>query len=251
MGKMPSDRRVNITSRFVTEFETAIEIGSDKYIVQTEDLGEKNHGIATSTYLKGEIITSTKTDYGSLRKEADFKNMLHGLMQRQHRMAIRNLREGKDKTPAEYLEDIKVLLRRKSHKAALHMLGDALETYPDDPFVLSYYGCLLAIVEKKYGEGADICKKAIARLRASVPFGEEFFHPVFYLNLGRAYLAGGNKKDAVEAFKQGLKADDGNSDLLWEMKKLGTRKSPPIPFLKRGNLLNKYIGFLSSKLSKK
>jgi hypothetical protein len=31
-------------------------------------------------------------------------------------------------------------------------------------------------------------------------FGSEFFYPVFYLNLGKAYLKDDNKKEALKAF---------------------------------------------------
>ncbi len=83
-----------------------------------------------------------------------------------------------------------------------------------------------------------------------MPFGSGFFFPVFYLNLGRAYLKGNRKAEAVEAFQEGLKNDPENHDLLWELRKLGKRKSPPIPFLRRSNPVNKYIGLLVSKVAK-
>ena len=84
-----------------------------------------------------------------------------------------------------------------------------------------------------------------------MPFGSEFFYPVFYLNLGRACLKANKKKAAMEAFKNGLKTDPENRDLLWEIKKMGTRKNPPLPFLTRGNPINQYIGKMLYKSSKK
>ena len=80
-----------------------------------------------------------------------------------------------------------------------------------------------------------------------MPFGSEFFYPIFYLNLGRAYLKGNRKKDAVQAFQEGLKSDPGNRDLLWEIKKIGERRKPPLSFLSRSNPINKYIGMLLYK----
>lgn len=38
------------------------------------------------------------------------------------------------------------------------------------------------------------------------------------------------------------------SKYLWEMKKIGARRKPPIPYLKRTNPINKYIGILLHKL---
>jgi hypothetical protein len=83
-----------------------------------------------------------------------------------------------------------------------------------------------------------------------VHLGSEFFYPVFYLNLGRAYLKDDKKNDAVRAFQEGLKNDPENRDILWEMQKLGTRKKLPLPFLSRSNPINVYLGKLFSKPSK-
>ncbi|MBI5641673.1 MAG: hypothetical protein HZA17_14740 [Nitrospirae bacterium] len=156
----------------------------------------------------------------------------------------------KEKTKAQYFEEVKQLLRRKNGKSALNVLVHALEKYPGDPFLLSYYGCLLAIVENRTDEGIKICEDAIKHLDHSMPFGSEFFYPVFYLNLGRAYLKGDDKKSAITAFREGLRNEPDNHDLQWEMKKLGVRKGAAIPFLKRSNPVNKYIGMLRSKVSK-
>ena len=91
---------------------------------------------------------------------------------------------------------------------------------------------------------------AISGLKDTMPYGSEFFYPAFYLNLGRAYLKAGDKEGAIEAFREGLENDPDNHDLLWEFRKLGIRKSPPIPFLRRSNPVNKYIGLLVSKVTK-
>lgn len=143
-----------------------------------------------------------------------------------------------------YLDNVRGLLQGYKHKGAFEILRTALDEHPFDPFLLSYYGCLDAIVNKNYDNGVDVCKNAIDILEQDVPFGKEDFYPLFYLNLGRAYLAGGNKKNAAEAFKKGLEADPRDSDLLWEVSKIGMRRKPVVPILKRSNPINKYIGRL-------
>lgn len=249
VSKIPSERHIHITSRHKEEFETTVSVRADKYIVQTEDMGSKIAQVITRTYRKGQILSTITTDYKDILNKPDLKERIHEMMQKQHRQAVSALTE-EAKTASEYLDEAGVLLRRKNKKAALYLIGDALQSHPDEPFLLSYYGCLQAIVEKNYEEGVSNCKRAIDRLRASVPFGEEFFYPVFYLNLGRAYLAEDNRKEAIEAFSKGLSIDAENKDLLWEMKKLGMRRKPPIPFLPRTNPMNKYIGLLLSRVSK-
>ncbi len=212
-------------------------------------MGRDKAEIATSVYSEGKVISTSRTSYSHILKAPDMAERLYELMQSQHALAIASLKKAeKKKTSSDYLEEVRELLRQKRKMVALHMLEEALASYPGNPFLMSYYGCLLAIVEKNYKEGISICKEAIKRLPGAVPFGEEFFYPTFYLNLGRACLAAGKKKDAVEAFDEGLRLDPKNRDLLWEMKKLGTRKKPPIPFLPRDSSLNKYIGLLLAKV---
>ncbi len=87
-------------------------------------------------------------------------------------------------------------------------------------------------------------------LTARSHVSREVFYPTFYLNLGRAYIAAGKKKDAVFAFQKGLSYDEENKDLLWEARKIGMRRAPAIPYLKRTNPINKYIGMILHKLGK-
>jgi tetratricopeptide (TPR) repeat protein len=147
----------------------------------------------------------------------------------------------------EYLLRTEYLLKQKRGNEALLILKHALKQMPDDPFILSYYGCLVAIVDKKASQGAKICREVIEMVKRFQPLGE-FIYPVFYLNLGRCYLAGGQKKRALEIFKEGLKMDAEDPDIHFELKRLGIRRRPPISFLPRANPLNKYIGLLLSKL---
>ncbi len=146
-----------------------------------------------------------------------------------------------------YLSKVNSLLKKGKENDALLILKYALKMIPDDPFLLSYYGCLTAIVERKAAHGAKICKNAIEIVKKSRLLGE-FIHPVFYLNLGRCYYAGGQRKRAIDAFEQGLRMDPQDPNILQELRRIGLRKKPPISFLPRNNPLNKYIGLLISRL---
>jgi tetratricopeptide (TPR) repeat protein len=247
------DKEIRIKSSLHSEFSSKVVLGGEEYLVITENTGKKNTVISTCVYHNGEIINTNKTDYGGTEKLPGDEKKFEELMKRQHRLAISMLKKEKRleaKSPSDYLEEVKSLLRKKSYKNALGLLYDAMEQHPDDPFILSYYGCLTAIVEKKHKEGIALCKSAIRILNKKVPFGQEFFYPSFYLNLGRAYLAAGRKKEAIGTLDRGLKADGDNSDILWEMRKMGRRKKPAVPFLKRSNPINKYIGMLLHKATK-
>ena len=146
--------------------------------------------------------------------------------------------------PADYLRAVKGCLRSGKQKEAFALLQQATVRFPDEPLILSYYGCFQSLVDKKYRSGVETCKQALALLKQKKPFEEELLYPVFFLNLGRAYLAAGKKADAMESFRKGLKYDNGNGDLLKELRGLGVRKTPPVPFLDRSNPINKYIGIM-------
>ena len=152
--------------------------------------------------------------------------------------------------PSAYLRAVKGHLRSGKQKDAFGLLQRASVQFPDEPLILSYYGCLQAIVDKKHRTGVEACKRAIALFKRKKSSGEEVLYPVFYLNLGRAYLAAGKKKDAIDAFHKGLQYDKSNSLLRKELRGLGMRKPPPVPFLDRANPINKYIGMILQKAKK-
>ncbi len=234
-----------MTSKFGSEFDSEVLVGKKRYLVQTESGGEKRPLIITHVYLNGQIMHTRKTDFGAIVDTPDVEQRVRELMQNQHDLSIKMLGEEgakESRSTSDYMSEVKELLKSKNNKSALVVLNEAIERHPDDPFLLSYYGCLDAVANKNYKAGIETCRRAIESLKKKVPFGEEFFFPVFYLNLGRAYLAAGKKREAVEAFSRGLSADRENSDLLWEVRKLGVRRKPAVPFLKRSNPINRYIG---------
>jgi len=250
---MTNKTKVTITSKQAHEFSSNISVDNVTYHVQTEDMGRKSCKIITNVFLKGEIIASRKSDYAHLIKVKDFDARIAELMEKHHKSVIAGFiadQSKKQKLKAEYFSEVQLLLRRGKGRQALDTLREGLESYPTDAFLLSYYGCLIALVENNTTDGVAICENAIKALDISMPFGSEFFYPVFYLNLGRAYLKAGHKSEAMKAFQQGLKSDPGNTDIQWEVKKLGSRKKPPVPFQKRGNPINKYIGLLLGKPTK-
>ncbi|MCK9418079.1 MAG: hypothetical protein M0R70_01720 [Nitrospirae bacterium] len=152
--------------------------------------------------------------------------------------------------PGDYLRAVKTHLRKGDQKEAFILLQQAALEYPDDPFILSYYGCLQALVDRKYRAGVENCKKAISLIKQESSFGEEMLYPVFYLNLGRAYVAADKKDDALDTFRKGLKYDNSNRDILNELRILGRRKKALVPFLDRSNPINKYVGLILHKAKK-
>jgi len=243
----PNKRAIKITSSCFSELTCNIVVEGVRYHIQTEKVDSKKPIIITSVFKDGEIVSSEKIDYGHLLGDAGLNEKLQKLMHQQYLSAIDMLKaeKPKERKPVTvYIEGVENLLKANNRKSALKMLGNALTEHPFNAFLLSYYGCLDATVNNNYDHGIDLCKTAIEILKEEVLWGFEVFLPVFYLNLGRAYLAAGAKKDAAGAFKKGLEADPENSDLLQEVRMLGMRRKPIIPILKRSNPINKYGGIL-------
>jgi tetratricopeptide (TPR) repeat protein len=147
--------------------------------------------------------------------------------------------------PAEYFHQVKAHLRAGKQKEAFAILQQSMMHFPDEPVLLSYYGCLLVLVERKYRMGVETCLKALEKLRMKGSFDKEVYYPVFYYHLGKAYAAAGKRKEALDALKMGLFYDQSNNNIMKELRSMGIRRGkPPIPFLDRSNPLNKYIGIM-------
>lgn len=246
---MASKSRICVVSRSSADFCNKIDVDDTTYHVQTEDNGRKSCKIISRVYLKGEIVFSKKSDYSHLIRLKYFDNRLRDLMTQQHKSTIDFFTFEKTKKPklkSEYIKDAKYLLLSGNKKSALNTLKEGLDSFPSDPFLLSFYGFLISSVEDNPVEGVKICKEALLQLNRTVPIGSEFYHPVFYLNLGKAYLTK-SKFEAINCFRNGLKNDPENKELVWELQKLGTRRKTAVPFLRRSNPINKYIGLFLRK----
>jgi len=248
---MKKEDSIKIKALLHKDVSTTITIEGNKYLIITDDLEPKNMRIKTKVYLGGKIVLSRDLDLGDYKDDPPAGKKLLGLIHRQHEMIVEILRQ-EDRKQAKglsfYLGEMKDMLQKKNRRRALDLLSAALLEYPDDPILLSYYGCLEAIVNKNFAFGVETCQRALDILDERQPDGKEVYYPEFYLNLGRAYVAAGKKKEAIETFEKGLSYDPENKNLLWEAQKLGIRRKAVIPYLKRTNPINKYFGMILHKL---
>jgi len=108
------------------------------------------------------------------------------------------------------------------------------EVFWKDPVFCSYLAVCLARERQKFCMAVNLCMDSIA---------VEPKEPLHYLNLGRVYLAAGNKKEAIRAFHNGL-LKGYNKKIHSLLNVLGQRKPPVIPFLDRSHPLNVFLGKL-------
>lgn len=111
---------------------------------------------------------------------------------------------------------------------------------PTEARYLSYFGLCLCLVAKRHRDGLPLCREAVGR----EPYNAELF-----LNLGRACLACGRRKEALTALEQGLRLEPSNDGLRRQRQGLGQRRRTPLPFLDRSHPLNVALGKLGRNLA--
>ena len=120
--------------------------------------------------------------------------------------------------------------------ALLHL--EAAARLGSTPTLASYLGYCVARERRQFKAGTGLCRQALLK---------EPEQAVHYLNLGRVLLAADEKRLAITTFQRGLKRGR-HRLILEELKKLGMRKPPVVPFLSRGHSLNKFLGMVFTRL---
>ena len=98
---------------------------------------------------------------------------------------------------------------------------------------LSFYGLCLALEEQRVREGIEMCRQA-------VPL--ESYNADLCLNLARALLAAQRRREAYDQLIRGAGLAPGHQGILRELRRMGFRRRPPLPFLPRQNPLNVLLG---------
>ena len=87
---------------------------------------------------------------------------------------------------------------------------------------------------------------AVELARAAVR--QEFYNPELYLNLARIYLAFDFKADAIRFLRRALMVDPENEAVNAKLATLGVRRRPPLRFLPRGHVLNRFLGRVHARV---
>ena len=123
--------------------------------------------------------------------------------------------------------------------------GEALDHFraahrlePTSARYRSYYGLCLGIVERRFDQALELCRSAAK---------EEFFNPALYRNLARVHLAFGFKSEGIRYLRRALMIDPANQEILGDLRELGVRRRPPLGFLPRGHLINRWLGLFRGR----
>jgi tetratricopeptide (TPR) repeat protein len=127
-------------------------------------------------------------------------------------------------------------------RAAHEVFEKAWRRNLNDARVLSNYGLTLVLVEGDRQRGIRFCEEA---LRRGLQTTETL------VNLARALVVTRNKEQAVRALRKAMELAPDDPRVTAEFVALGLRRPPPIPWLPRNFILNKWIGKLTWKWSKR
>lgn len=112
----------------------------------------------------------------------------------------------------------------------------------NDPRVLAHYGLTLVLVEKDRDRGIGFCEEAVRR---GPPNSERL------INLARALVATRNKEQAVRALKKAQELQPDDPRVAQEFGALGLRRRPPFSLFPRSFFLNRWLGRLTWRLSRR
>jgi len=127
-------------------------------------------------------------------------------------------------------------------KAAHEIFTKAWRRNLNDPRILSNYGLTLVLVEGDRQRGIRFCEEA---LRRGLQTTETL------VNLAKALVVTRNKEQAVRALRKAMELAPDDPRVGQEFAALGLRRPPPIPWLPRNFWLNKFLGKLSWKWSRR
>jgi len=127
-------------------------------------------------------------------------------------------------------------------RAAHDIFEKAWRRNLNDPRVLSNYGLTLVLVEGDRQRGIRFCEEALRR-------GMQTTETL--VNLARALVVTRNKEQAVRALRKAMELSPDDPRVVTEFAVLGLRRPPPIPWLPREFFLNKWIGKLTWKYSRR
>lgn len=128
----------------------------------------------------------------------------------------------------------KTSLKRGDYQHASALLHEALKISPENPEYLSHLGLCIGI-QGNLIAGVQMCSKAI-KMSPNIP--------ILHVNLGRLLLEQGQRKEARESLMRAYKLDNTNAPAALELSRMGVRRKPVLPFLKRNHPLNIYCGKL-------
>lgn len=118
------------------------------------------------------------------------------------------------------------------------MQFEAAHAIAPRPAIKSKLAYCLALERQQYQRALNLCREALQ---------DDPSNPDHYYQLGRIYIAAGQKRQAIKSLRKGLKFKRHQS-IIDELNQLGARRPVVFESLPREHILNRSLGILLAKL---
>ncbi len=132
-------------------------------------------------------------------------------------------------------------IRRNHFRKATQALADALRSSPDNPYYLSAYGLCLAREGRNFEPAVRLCRLAVNML----PYDTEL-----RVNLGRVYRLKGDNAAAYSLIHGAWEIDQEHAGATMELRRMGIRRQPVLPFLHRSSFPNPMLGKVRARVER-
>jgi tetratricopeptide (TPR) repeat protein len=141
----------------------------------------------------------------------------------------------------EFREGVE-LLKNEYPEKALVKLRRAFESDKRNPYYISFLGLTIARAEQNWEQALDLCETAVKLKSTEIKF---------HLNLIEVYALAGWREKALRKLDNASKLFGNDAQLKRFRAKIMQRRAPVLPFLGRGHFLNRELGKLRHRMSKR
>jgi len=127
-------------------------------------------------------------------------------------------------------------------QVSLNAFRKLLENGSGEPRHISYCGLVVVKAEGKIEDGRILCELAVKKASTE---------PEMYLNLSKVYSWNGHQSLALDVLRNGLQVAPLDPALHREIERINPRSRRPLVFLRRDNIVNKYLGRTRSRLTRR
>lgn len=138
----------------------------------------------------------------------------------------------------EFKQGVRMLSEARPYIALAHF-RKAVDLEKNNPYYISFLGVSLARAERKWKTALELCELALSMKRNE---------PQLYLNLAEVYMSAGRREEALMTLDRAMASLGPQPRIKQARLKLGSRRSPALPFLDRQNILNRQLGLLRHRI---
>jgi tetratricopeptide (TPR) repeat protein len=138
----------------------------------------------------------------------------------------------------EFKQGVRMLRNSRPHNALAHF-RTAADLEKNNPYYISFVGVSMAQAERNWAPALELCERALSLKRNEAQL---------HLNLAEVYTLAGRREEALMTLDRALASLGPLVNIKRARQKLGSRRSPALPFLDRQNVVNRYLGVVRHRI---